>query len=225
MNEISRQRLIKERESISSANMCIDRKLSIEQFVYSFIANKFERSVIETWEESALTIEYAQVLILIQAEVQKNSIVVEQGRYEVEVNEKFLKYFEKYPFDLIASFFYWDKFNRGLKGYYIDKRYLDKLLDKVVKSDDAKTPNKKIVQLGKERIWEIVDQLTLKELVEALAATHGKKAMKWLIKSKMSQREFRHLFPNDHDYKNRWDFVKKDVKKKALRMCENLKKN
>lgn len=212
MNNFPSERLEKERVLILSVANCVKEKLTISQFVHMFISNMYDKTEISTWDEKIILSEYVQVLLKIQDEVKRGSIVVEIGKYGVLADSKFLVIFDKYNFLSISSFGYWDKFISYLNNYLIDIKFLEKLLKKLNPLNEVSSnKTRRNAELGRQKLREALSQITLAEFEEACRATQGEKGLRFLVKSKISPQDFNYLYPHDYDFKNRWKEVKSEI--------------
>lgn len=63
--------------------------------------------------------------------------------------------------------------------------------------------------LARQKINQILDQLSDSEIRSVQESTQGQSGLKALVKSKISRNEMFGLFPNEFDFNNRWNEVRK----------------
>lgn len=207
------QRINHEKELIQSIKM-LDGKLNIHESLQLFLSYAHEKKIIESWDEQDLVKQLIYALIKIRDEARKNKspIKIELGPFEVIDHLEFLEELKKIDFRKFSTLAEWYQFISHFSDYSIHSRNIRTLMIRLgFEHQHFATPNtnKQRVVLAKQKIIQVLTQLSEEEKSIVLSASQGQSGLKALVKSKISKKEMHELFPNTYDFNNRWNETKK----------------
>lgn len=207
------EKIENEKKLIFATNY-MNEKLSIHQSLQLFLACAHDRTTIKNWTENDLVkyLIYSLIKIRDEARKIKSPIKIELGPYEVVDHQEFLDELKQFNFRDISTLENWYKFMDHFSDYSIHSRNIRTLMIRLGYETNitiSHNTNKERATLGKKKIIDILNSLTIDEKNVASSATQGCKGLKALVKSKISHKEMYELFPNKYDFNNRWNEIRK----------------
>lgn len=208
-------RLNHHKEKLHQAILLMD-EISCLDAVRMLVFNAYGKEI-DSWDERRLVKEYSEALIALHSEAKngKRSIELTIGIYKTLSNHKFIAEVDVIDFENFSSIKQWDDLDDKLSKYAVQARYIRKIVNKFnfqhIQNSDM--PSKQRIEQGRNLIRKLYKDLSPEEFELATVATHGKKGLKGLIKSKISRKDYFELFPGQYDFKNRWDEVAKELRK------------